>query len=70
VKIFILKKDDIYAKGDDGDCSSAHWETLGVYSTKEIAEAEKVKYCEKWGEHTHRLDIDVQELDKLIYYFS
>ena len=65
MKVYLLRYDDIYA--NDGECSCSNWETLGVYSSKALAEASKVDHCSRWGEHTHRLDIEEIEMDKNTY---
>lgn len=72
-KVFILREEDLYSKGDDSDCwCSNNWIIKGVFSTKELAEKEldrKEKVCKEMNGNFRRgfFDIDEHTIDEDTY---
>lgn len=67
MKMFLLRKDSIF--GGDGDCQACHFEVKGIFSTKELAQAEIKAEVKRLGiaDGYNLYDISEIEVDKPFY---
>jgi hypothetical protein len=66
-KLFLVQHNDPYAAGDESECHASHWETIGIFSSKEKAEACVADYKKKHGAYCS-MNIAEIELDKAYDY--